>query len=106
MQGPRQLGADPAPARASAAASFSFQIAVRAMTHFGPALKEMEGGGDAAGTDAVTSAGVFCRQRCVRYGLIPALGSAQLWGKWIKPTICLGVQKRRTQPGLVTELFK
>lgn len=88
-QGPHQLGADTAPARASAAASFSFQIAVRAMTHFGPALKEMEGGGDAAGTDAVTSAGVFCRLRCVRYALIPALGSAQLWGKWIKPTICL-----------------
>ncbi|KAM6191158.1 uncharacterized protein WM294_012840 isoform 3-T4 [Sarcoramphus papa] len=63
-QGPRQLGADTAPACTSAAASVSFQIAVRAVTHFGPALKEKEGSRDMAGTDAVTSAGVFCRLRC------------------------------------------
>lgn len=88
-QGLRQLGADTAPACASAAVAFSFQIAVRAVTHFGPALKETGGGGDTAGTDAVTSVGVFCRLWCGRYAPIPALSSAQLWGKHTEPTVCL-----------------
>ncbi|KAM6191155.1 uncharacterized protein WM294_012840 isoform 1-T2 [Sarcoramphus papa] len=80
-QGPRQLGADTAPACTSAAASVSFQIAVRAVTHFGPALKEKEGSRDMAGTDAVTSAGVFCRLRCGSIATDPQKSDFMLYPK-------------------------